>query len=41
MVAKVIGAVFGILEIQGNTFLSAMNHAAFGIRRRGRCLLAA
>ena len=28
------------MEIQGNVFVQAMNHASFGIRRRVRRLLA-
>ena len=47
MLAKITGAIFGILgcrhlclEIQGNTIMPTMNHAAFGFRRRVRCLLA-
>ena len=28
------------MEFQGNPFMPAMNHAALGIRRRVRCLLA-
>jgi len=47
MVPEIMGIVFGILavgalclEIHRNPIMSPMSHAAFGIRRRVRCLLA-